>query len=134
MLKRKLLLGALVASSLGIIPLQASAGFRLSPHTPPPPPREEVIPAPRHGYVWAPGYWDHAHGRYHWVRGHWIRERRGMYWHPDRWENRDGHWVLERGGWHRERWERERLAERRDRDGDGVPNRFDRAPDNPNFR
>jgi hypothetical protein len=131
MLKRKLLLGALVASSLAIIPLRASADVSVFLDTAPPPARHEVIPAPRHGYVWAPGYWGHGHGRYHWVRGHWIRERRGMYWHPDRWENRDGHWVLERGGWRRERFERERVA---DRDRDGVPNRLDRAPDNPNVR
>ena len=128
MLKRKMLLAALVASSLGIIPLQASAAVYVD--IAPPPPRHELVPTPRHGYVWAPGYWDWSHGRYHWVRGHWIRERRGMYWHPDRWESRDGRWVFERGGWHRERWERERMA---DRDRDGVPNRFDRAPNNPNY-
>ena len=128
MLKRKLLLGALVASTLGIIPLQASADVGIFVDVAPPPPRHELIPAPRHGYVWAPGFWNWRHGRYVWVRGHWMREQRGMYWHPDRWENRDGRWVLERGGWHRERWERERMA---DRDRDGVPNRFDRAPNNP---
>ena len=134
MLKRKLLLGALVASSIGFIPLQASADVGVFIDTAPPPPRHELIPAPRHGYVWAPGYWNWSHGRHHWVRGHWIRERRGMYWHPDRWESRDGHWVLVHGGWHHERWEHERLADRHDRDGDGVPNRLDRAPDNPNYR
>lgn len=133
MLKRKLLLGALVASTLGFIPLQASADVGIYLDTAPPAPRYEVVPAPRHGYVWAPGFWDWRHGHHVWVRGHWIREHRGMYWHPDRWEQRDGRWVLERGGWHRERWERERMA-RRDRDHDGVPDRFDRAPDNPNYR
>lgn len=134
MLKRKLLLGALVASAIGFIPLQAAAAVDVFIDTAPPPPRHELVPAPRAGYVWAPGYWDWNHGRHHWVRGHWIRERRGMYWHPDRWENRDGRWVLVHGGWHRERWERERLADRHDRDGDGVPNRFDRAPNNPYVR
>jgi hypothetical protein len=34
----------------------------------------------------------------------------------------------DRDRWEHERWERER---RHDRDGDGVPNRYDRSPDNP---
>ena len=46
---------------------------------------------------------------------------------------RDGHWVREHGGWHRERWEGERVA-RRDRDHDGVPDRYDPAPRNPYVR
>ncbi len=143
MLKRKLLLAALVASTLGAIPLQSSAAVEVYVDSAPPPPRHELIPAPRHGWVWAPGYWDWRHGRYTWVGGHWVRERHGMYWHPDRWEQRDGRWVMHRGGWHRDRWEGERYAYRdrdhdgvpnrydRDRDGDGVPNRYDRAPNNP---
>lgn len=133
MLKRKMLLGAIIVSTLGAMPLAASAAVDFRVDIAPPAPRYEVVPAPRHGYVWAPGYWNWRHGHYVWVRGHWEREHRGMYWHPDRWEQRDGHWVLERGGWHRERWERERFAGR-DRDHDGVPDRIDPAPRNPYVR
>jgi len=128
MWKRKVLFAAMVASTLSAFPLVASAE-RVVIETAPPPAREEVVPAPRHGYVWAPGYWEWRHGHHVWVKGHWERERHGMYWHPSRWVQRDGKYEFEKG-----RWDRERFAENatpRDRDGDGVPNRLDRAPDNP---
>lgn len=129
MLKPKLLLASLAAASaFAAIPLRAAAAVGVYLDVAPPPPRHEFVPAPRPGLVWQQGYWDWRHGRYVWIRGHWIRERHGMYWHPSRWERHGGHWVLERGGWHREPWEARRYAER-DRDHDGVPNRFDRAPD-----
>ena len=139
MLKRQWLLAALVAASIGAISAPASAAVGIYLDVAPPAPRVEVVPAPRAGFVWAPGYWDYRHGRHAWVRGHWVRERHGMYWHPDRWEQLDGRWVLQRGSWNREEWRERRLAEgardgvptRNDRDGDGVPNRYDRAPDNP---
>jgi hypothetical protein len=142
MQKRKLLLAALAVSSIGAIPLTASADFTIFATEAPPPMRHEVVPSARHGYVWAPGYWDYRNHHYVWVKGHWEKERRGMYWHPNRWEQRDGKWVMERGRWDRERFvENHRMGDRdrdgvpnrvdRDRDGDGVRNGADRAPDNP---
>src|SRR3954464_6697273 len=100
MQKRKLLLAALAVSSIGVIPLTASADVYVTEA--PPAPRHEVVPAARHGQVWAPGYWDYRHGHYVWVQGHWEKERHGQYWHPNRWEERDGKWYMERGGWHRD--------------------------------
>jgi hypothetical protein len=133
MLRPKLVVASLAAAAaFAAIPFPAAAAV-VYLDVAPPPPRHEVIPAPRHGFAWEPGYWDWRHGRYVWVAGHWIRERRGMYWHPSHWEYRNGRWVLERGGWRRERWEARHYAER-DRDHDGVPNRYDRAPDNPYVR
>ena len=123
MLKRQWLLGALLAASLGSVALPSAA--EISVNIAPPAPRYEAAPAARHGYVWAPGYWDWRHGHYVWVRGHWEHEHHGMYWHPHRWEQVDGHWVMREGGWHTERYAMG------DRDHDGVPNRYDRAPDNP---
>jgi len=122
-----------VSSTLGAFAPAESAAVSFSIEAAPPPPREEIVPAPRPGFVWAPGYWDWRHGHHVWVRGHYIRERHGMYWHPDRWVERDGRYVLERGRWDRERFADDRLAwqNRHDRDGDGVPNRYDRAPNNP---
>ena len=82
-----------------------------------------VVPAPRRGYVWAPGYWDWRGSRHIWVGGRWVREREGYAYHPHRWVEHDGRWRLERGRWDRAH---------RDSDGDGVPDRFDRRPNNPN--
>lgn len=127
-MKRKLLLAALAVSSIGVIPLAASAAVYVD--VAPPAPRHEVVPAERHGYAWAPGYWDRRGHEWVWVKGHWEKEHRNMHWHPHHWVERDGHWVREGG-----RWDRERYVERGpmgDRDHDGVPNRYDRAPDNPN--
>jgi hypothetical protein len=143
---RKMLLAAIAATTLaGAAP--AFADVELWVNGAPPAPRYEVMPAPRHGYVWEPGFYDYRHGHYMWVPGHWIRERRGMYWHPSRWVERDGRWTLERGRWDRERYvenERHGMRDRdhdgvpnrfdHDRDGDGVPNRYDEHPNNPNRR
>lgn len=128
--KRKMILAALAVSSIGVIPLAANAAVYVD--IAPPAPRHEVIPAERHGYVWAPGYWDYRNGRYVWIKGHYVRERHGMYWHPNRWVQHDGRWTMEGG-----RWDRERYVEYRghgnnpngDRDHDGVPNKYDRDKD-----
>jgi hypothetical protein len=100
MTRNKMLLGALVASAIGAIPLQSAAAVSLSIDVAPPPPRYEAVPAPRAGFVWAPGYWDYgSNKRYGWKTGHWERQRAGMAYHADRWEQRDGHWYHQHGGW-----------------------------------
>jgi hypothetical protein len=92
----------------------------------PPPPRFEVVPAARPGYLWAPGYWDWRHGRHYWVAGTWARQRPGYIYSQPAWEQRNGRWHFNRGNWAR--------GPGGDRDHDGVPNRLDRHPDNPNRR
>ena len=144
MLNRKWIMGAVVASALGAIPVAASAAIYVD--IAPPEPRHEVVPAPRAGYVWAPGYYAYRNGHYVWMRGHWERERHGQYWHPGHWVEREGRWVFVQPGWKHERFaygygrgyamgdrDHDGVPNRydRDRDGDGVPNRYDRAPDNP---
>ncbi len=84
---------------------------------PPPPPRAERMPSPRRGMVWSQGHWEWNGNRYHWVPGEWVRVRHGQHYRQPQWRERDGRWELDRGRW--------------DRDGDGVPNRRDRRPDNP---
>ena len=141
MWKSKLLIGALATAAIGVLPLPAAADVSFYVDIAPPAPRYEVVPAPRAGYVWVPGYWDWRGNRHVWAKGHWERERRGYYYHPTRWEHRDGRWQLERGRWDRERYVENRHGDRDhdgvpnradgDRDGDGVPNRRDRRPDDP---
>jgi hypothetical protein len=123
---KKILLASLIAASFASVPLASFAQHRtIIIREAPPPPREEAIPRPRRGHEWAPGHWAWRNGQHVWVSGHWVRERRGSHWVPDRWVERDGRWVLMAGHW-------ERGGRNRDRDADGVPNRMDRAPNNPN--
>jgi hypothetical protein len=84
----------------------------------PPPPRHEYVPAPRAGFAWSPGHWEWRVNRHEWVAGHWERVRRGYAYQGPRWVERNGRWYYEARRW--------------DRDGDGVPNRYDARPLNPN--
>jgi hypothetical protein len=67
----------------------------------PPPPRAEVVPPPRHGYVWAPGYWAWRHRRHVWIGGHWEHLHRGRHWVPDHWDNVAGRYHFIPGHWER---------------------------------
>ena len=116
-------LPALTAPAI-VSPAAAQANLNISIGTPPPAPIYEVVPAPRAGYVWAPGFWRWEGGRHVWAAGHWMPERRGYAWVPDRWEHANGGWRHEEGHWNR-------MAALGDRDRDGVPNAYDRRPDNP---
>jgi hypothetical protein len=79
----------------------ASAGPSMESDVAPPPARDERAPAPRDGYVWAPGYWDwNGHG-YSWISGHYIFERRGAHWIADRWEQAGTRWQHVSGHWER---------------------------------
>ena len=87
-------------------PTVAGVNFNLNIDIAPPPPQVEVVPAPRPGYVWAPGYWAWQGGRHIWVAGRWVPVHRGYYWVPDRWVEYRGprgpHWHFEPGHWERE--------------------------------
>ena len=117
---KKLILGSLLAASLAASALPASARSEIIVNVAPPPVRYEVVPAPRVGYVWIPGVWEWRGRRHVWVGGHWVRHRAGYVYAPARWVEHDGRWPYVEPGWNRH-----------DRYGDGVPNRYDRAPDNP---
>jgi hypothetical protein len=116
---------ALIAPGM-VAPAAAQVDFNLVINQPPPPPRYEVVPAPRAGYVWAPGYWRWENRRHVWAPGHWVAERRGYHWVPDRWAQVDGGWRHQPGY-----WDRQQARAWGDRDHDGVPNAYDRAPNNP---
>ena len=125
MLMRKLLLGSMVAMTLGVaLPAAARTNVDVYLNYGPPPAPVEYIPAPRAGWVWVPGFWDWrgGHHRHAWVSGHWERARHGYYYAPSRWVPYGDRWGFHRGGW------------RRDSDRDGVPDRFDARPFNPYVR
>ncbi len=87
----------------------------------PPALRREAVPAARRGYEWIPGYWNWSGRRYTWVKGHYEKVRRGYVYARPEWRQGDNGWTMQRGGW--------RAG---DRDGDGVRNRDDARPNNPN--
>jgi hypothetical protein len=120
---RKILLASLVAVSFTSVPLASFAQRQVIVQVAPPAPRQEAVPAPRRGYVWVPGHYEWKNRRHQWVGGYWLRERRGYSYNAPRWVERDGRWAMEQGRWTRGM---------RDRDGDGVPNRADARPNNPN--
>lgn len=120
---RHALLAAVVAASLGTMATPSSAArVGVVVDVAPPELRNEAVPAPRRGYVWSPGYWNWngSRHRHQWVAGSWMRGRPGYVYAAPTWVDRGGRWEHRRGAW-----------SRGDRDGDGVPNRLDRAPDNP---
>lgn len=104
---------------------------------PPPAPIYESVPAPREGYIWAPGHYVWDNGRYEWRHGEWMASRPGYAWQAAHWEQRgDGSWYLVGGSWvqtdNYARYDNGRRGPWGDRDGDGVVNRDDRYPNNPN--
>ena len=99
----------------------------------PPAPIYESVPAPRQGYIWAPGHYTWDNGRYVWRGGEWMASRPGYAWQASRWEQRaDGSWYLVGGTWVRSdnyaNYDNNGRWAYRDRDGDGVINRDDRFP------
>jgi len=96
---------ALAASAFviatALAPTAAFSAVSVDLNIGPPPVRVEAVPAPRPGYIWAPGYWDYAGNRHVWKAGHWERDRPGQHWHAAGWTQRDGRWHLDRGRWER---------------------------------
>lgn len=167
-MNRKSLLAAALAGGalLGISSVQAApAVVATAPYysgtqhilvQAPPAPIYESVPAPREGWVWAPGHYEWRDGRYTWTAGRWIQDRPGWEWQEARWLQRpDGSWYMVSGQWVRSddyaydddmrdrRWNSQRFgpdgdldgdgvrnADDRDRDGDGVANRNDDFPNN----
>ena len=102
MATRRLLLATLwLAATASIAPAVSSAAVNVDIDVAPPAPRVEVVPGPRHGYAWAPGYWAWRRHQHVWVAGHWIRARRGYHWVPDAWEGNGPHYHFVRGHWER---------------------------------
>lgn len=83
----------------GLVPSIGSARAYVDIDVAPPAPREEVVPGPRRGYEWAPGYWNYRGHHHVWVRGHWVHARHGHHWVPAHWEERHGRWHFEAGHW-----------------------------------
>src|SRR5262245_3995988 len=90
----------------------ADAQVSITFGSPPPPPRYEVVPAPRAGYIWAPGHYELFRDQYVWRPGQWLTARPGYRYVAPTWAQVGNRWHYTPSRW--------------DRDGDGIPNRYDR--------
>jgi hypothetical protein len=67
---------------------------------PPPPPRVVIMPDPRPGLVYEPGYWILQDQMWIWVDGTWVQENPGYAWAPAHWDAQpDGTWRFVPGQW-----------------------------------
>jgi hypothetical protein len=101
-MKRTLTFAALMtlgAAALAPLPASAQTSFSVVIGNAPPPPRFESVPAPRRGYVWAPGFWNWDGHRHVWMSGHWENAREGYRFQGTQWVRDPGGYRLEQGGW-----------------------------------
>jgi len=127
---------ALLSLGAFVLPATAQAQVGISVQIGPPPPVQEVVPAPRPGYVWAPGHYEYNHNRYEWRKGNWMAERPGYAYHSADWVERNGRWYYSQGRWDHDEHRAGRPDQvgydrDHDRDRDGVPNKYDHRPDDP---
>ena len=123
-MKRTLTLAALILAGAAAAPLPSFAQSNVSLYigSAPPAPLYERVPAARHGYVWAPGYWNWNGHRHVWAPGYWIAERPGYVYNAPTWYQGGSGWVMQPA-----RWTAYGGYDRgyRDRDRDGVPDRYE---------
>ena len=98
---RKILLCMLIAVSTVISPGISQAAVNIDINIGPPAPQVEVVPAPRAGYIWAPGYWRWNGHQHVWVAGRWLHERHGRHWVQEQWVQRGHKWHFVSGHWAR---------------------------------
>ena len=118
----------------------ANAQVSITFGSPPPPARYEVVPAPRTGYVWAPGHYELINDQYVWRPGQWLTERPGYRYVAPAWSQVGNQWRYVPSRWDRngdgipDRYQAQRPYDNRydnrrgpwgDRDHDGIPNAFD---------
>ena len=101
-MKRTLTIAALItfgAAAFAPLPSIAQSDLRVVIRTAPPEARYEAVPAPRSGYVWAPGYWNWEGNRHVWNDGHWESARNGYEYQRSEWVRDQDGYRLNRGGW-----------------------------------
>jgi hypothetical protein len=91
-------LAAVLLCSGSALAMAQPVAYPPNPYPPPPPPRAEMVPGPRHGYVWQPGHYRWTGVAYAWVPGRWVG-RRTTRWVEGRWAFRYGAWHWVPGHW-----------------------------------
>lgn len=129
MIARTLLLASALVLGTAALPAQAGVSLSIEIGVPPPPLRVEAVPPPRHGYVWAPGYWRWDGRRHVWIAGHWMVARAGYRWVPERWDDEGHHhYRFAAGHWEQADRHYERAHDRGER-GHGHDHDRGRGPD-----
>lgn len=125
--------------SFELLPVQnrwwREPGVIYAPPPPSAPAYDEPVPPPRRGQVWIPGHWEYQGDNYYWVHGKFEAARSGYYYRQPEWQQDGNRWAYRGGGWIRGlqgRNTRPSMNNDLDSDGDGVPNRLDRLPADPN--
>lgn len=77
----------------------AFSGVGIDIEIAPPAPRVVVVPPPRVGWVWAPGYWRWDGYHHVWMEGHWMRARPGYHWVAEHWVEHHRHYRFVPGHW-----------------------------------
>jgi hypothetical protein len=113
LMRNKLLLCTLFMLGAASTPALAEVSIGVEIAVPPPAARVEIVPPPRPGFYWAPGYWRWEGSRHAWVEGRWIEDRPGYSWVPDRWLPRANRHQFHPGHWERD----EHRDHERDRHG-----------------
>lgn len=94
---KKQVLTAVCALLLSVGVANAQIVVRIGP---PPPRPVEVVPAPRAGFVWVPGFHRWNGHRYVWVRGHYVHPPHpGAVWVAGEWREEQGGHVWHEGYW-----------------------------------
>ena len=120
MFTKKVLVSALFAAgtvAAVATPLTSVAQIGVYLNVAPPEVRYEAVPAPRSGYIYSSGHWQHDGSQYVWSAGDWQAARPGYTYSQPTWVENNGRYAYQPSRW--------------DRDGDGVSNRRDAAPNNP---
>jgi hypothetical protein len=115
----------LTFSSAAFLPTQAMAqvSINILLGDAPPPVRYEVVPPPRNGYLWAPGYWNWNGNQHVWSTGHWERNRVDHRYDQPQWRQESDGWRLDRGGWKQDG--KKYKKHKKDRDDDRYDDRDD---------
>jgi len=89
----------LAAGLCALSSLAQAARVEFDVQVAPPPDRVEVVPAPRAGYRWEPGYWRWDNDRYTWNDGRYIEDREGHRYIEHQWEHDGDHYRFHGGHW-----------------------------------
>ena len=95
---RSAVISLCLAASLAATSVSLAAGEIITDRAPPPP-KVEILPPARDGYVWSPGHWEWSGHAYYWITGNWVVQRRGAHYVPGSWEQRGAQWHFVREHW-----------------------------------